>query len=48
MYYVAKVYKSSGMCPNIVEQFDKQEDAVDYASIMNRSGKGEYIVLTKL
>lgn len=43
MFYVAKLYKSS--TPLIVEQFDKPEDAFEYAAIMNRAGKGNYVVL---
>ena len=46
MYYVAKVYKHSTAL--IVEQFESLEDAEDYASVMIRSGKGNYIVLRPL
>ena len=46
MYYVAKLYKVSTSL--IVEQFENIEDAEDYAAIMNRSGKGNYIVLRPL
>ena len=46
MYYVTKVDKHSTSL--IVEQFENLEDAADYASIMNRSGKGNYIVLRPL
>lgn len=46
MYYVAKLYKSS--TPLIVEQFENLEDAVDYTTIMKRSGKGNYDVLRPL
>ena len=46
MYYVAKLFKS--ISPSIVEQFENIEDAADYAAIMNRSGKGNYIVLRPL
>lgn len=46
MYYVAKLYKSTN--PLIVEQFENLEDALDYTTIMNRSGKGDYTVLRPL
>lgn len=46
MYYVAKLYKSSK--PLIVEQFENLKDAVDYTTIMKRSGKGNYTVLRPL
>lgn len=43
MYYVAKLYIH--MNPPIVEKFDNKEHAIQYAEIMNASGKGTYIVL---
>lgn len=46
MYYVVKLYKSSTAL--IVEQFENLEDAADYATIMKRSGKGNYDVLRPL
>lgn len=46
MYYVAKLYKFTK--PLIVEQFENLEDAVDYTTIMKRSGKGNYVVLRPL
>lgn len=46
MYYVAKLYKSTS--PLIVESFDNIEDAMDYATILTRSGKGNYTVLRPL
>lgn len=44
MYYVAKFFISTS--PLIVESFDDLRDAIDYACILNRSGKGRYAVLT--
>lgn len=43
MYYVAKVY--SAILPNIVESFEDEVLAFNYAEIMNKAGKGTYIVL---
>lgn len=46
MYYVAKLFSHS--TPLIVEQFEELRDALDYAEILNRSGKGKYVVLRNL
>lgn len=46
MYYVAKLFGSSK--PLIVEMFERTELAAEYADVMNRAGKGEYVVLTQL
>lgn len=46
MYYVAKLYKST--TPLIIECFNNIEDAMNYATIMHRSGKGDYTVLRPL
>lgn len=46
MYYVAKIYKST--TPLIVESFENPEDAVSFAEILTRTGKGEHRVLQPL
>lgn len=43
MYYVAKVYNS--MNPSIIMDFKEEEHAKQYAELMNKAGKGTYIVL---
>lgn len=43
LFYVAKVY--GNINPSIVESFIEKEDALEYAKIMNRAGKGTYVVL---
>ena len=43
MYYVAKIYQYSK--PSIVESFDNEKLAQQYADVMTKSGKGTYIVL---
>lgn len=43
MYYVAKVYQYSK--PSIIESFDNEKLAQQYAEIMTVAGKGQYIVL---
>lgn len=43
MYYVAKVYNSVN--PSIIMDFEKEEHAKQYAELMTKAGKGNYIVL---
>ena len=43
MYYVAKVYNHAS--PSIIMNFDKEEHAKQYAELMTKAGKGNYIVL---
>ena len=43
MFYVAKVYET--LRPSIVESFDNEKLAQQYAEIMTVAGKGTYIVL---
>ena len=45
-YYVAKLYSS--LNPSIVESFDDVELAEQFASVLNKAGKGTYIVLSTL
>lgn len=46
MYYVVKFF--SCVKPLIVESFDELQDAVAYAEILSRAGKGDYGVLTEI
>ena len=46
MYYVAKLYNT--MSPSIVMVFDKKEHALQYADLMTRASKGQYIVLAEI
>lgn len=43
MYYVAKLYSS--MNPSIIMNFNEEEHAKQYAELMTKAGKGNYIVL---
>ena len=43
MYYVAKLYNS--MNPTIIMNFNEEEHAKQYAELMTKAGKGNYIVL---
>lgn len=43
MYYVAKVYNYSN--PSIIMDFPTEELAKQYAELMTKAGKGNYIVL---
>lgn len=43
MFYVAKVYSHNN--PSIIMNFDKEEHAKQYAELMTKAGKGNYIVL---
>ena len=43
MYYVARLYNYSN--PSIIMDFDKEEHAKQYAELMTKAGKGNYIVL---
>ena len=43
MFYVAKVYSHNN--PSIIMDFDKEEHAKQYAELMTKAGKGNYIVL---
>lgn len=44
MYYVAKVYTHAK--PLIVEVFDELKDAQEYVSLLTRTNKGKFVVLT--
>ena len=46
MYYVAKVYNT--LCPSIIMNFEKEEHAKQYAELMSKAGKGQYIVLKQI
>lgn len=46
MYYVVKTYEI--LRPVVIEIFEDLEDAMEYANIMHRSGKGDYVVLTEV
>ena len=43
-YYVAKIFRYS--TPSIVEEFDDQSLAHNYAVLMTSAGKGVFVVLT--
>ena len=43
MYYVAKLYNSVN--PSIIMDFKEEEHAKQYAELMSKAGKGNYIVL---
>ena len=43
MYYVAKLYSS--LNPSIIMDFSTEELAKQYAELMTKAGKGNYIVL---
>lgn len=43
-YYVAKLYKYN--TPSIVEEFDDEQFAHNYAGIMTSAEKGVFVVLT--
>lgn len=43
MFYVAKVY--SHVSPSIIMNFNEEEHAKQYAELMTKAGKGNYIVL---
>lgn len=43
MYYVAKVYSHNN--PSIIMDFKEEIHAKQYAELMNKAGKGTYIVL---
>lgn len=44
MYYVAKLYNRYAN-PSIIMDFKEEEQAKQYAKLMNEAGKGTYIVL---
>ena len=46
MFYVAKLYET--LRPSIVESFDNEKLAQQYAEIMTVAGKGQYIVLKQI
>lgn len=46
MYYVVKTYEI--LKPIVIETFEDLEDAMEYANIMHRSGKGDFTVLTEV
>lgn len=46
MYYVAKLYNT--MSPSFVMVFDKKEHALQYAELMTKASKGQYIVLAEI
>lgn len=49
IYFVAMVYDAKNIFkPMIVEQFDDEADAKEYAALMRKSKKREYIVLRQL
>ena len=43
MFYVAKVYSHNN--PSIIMDFKEEEHAKQYAELMTKAGKGNYIVL---
>ena len=43
MFYVAKVYSHNN--PSIIMDFKEEEHAKQYADLMTKAGKGNYIVL---
>ena len=43
MYYVARLYNYSN--PSIIMDFKEEEHAKQYAELMTKAGKGNYIVL---
>lgn len=43
MFYVAKVYSHNN--PSIIMDFQTEELAKQYAELMTKAGKGNYIVL---
>lgn len=43
MYYVAKLYNHVN--PSIIMNFNEEEHAKQYAELMTKAGKGNYIVL---
>lgn len=43
MFYVAKVYSHNN--PSIIMNFKEEEHAKQYAELMTKAGKGNYIVL---
>ena len=43
MYYVAKLYGHSN--PSIIMDFNNEEHARQYADLMTKAGKGNYVVL---
>lgn len=45
-YYVARIY--THINPSIIEVFDNEQIAKEWASLMTQAGKGTYIVLTSL
>lgn len=46
MYYVAKTYNSFN--PTIIMSFDNEEHAKQYAELMRKAGKGEYVILKRI
>ena len=46
MYYVAKLYNT--MSPSIVMVFNEEEHALQYAELMTKASKGNYIVLKEI
>lgn len=43
MYYVAKL--CSSLNPSIIMNFNEEEHAKQYAELMTKAGKGNYVVL---
>lgn len=43
MYYVAKLYSHNN--PSIIMDFKEEAHAKQYAELMTKAGKGNYIVL---
>ena len=46
MFYVAKIY--SHINPSIIMNFDKEEHVKQYAELMTKAGKDNYIVLKSI
>ena len=44
-FYVARTYNSETTTPTIVETFDNDTDAREYAALMSRAKRRNYVVL---
>ena len=45
IYLVAVSYSNETFSPTVVEQFNSEEDANTYASLMSRTKRRKYVVL---
>lgn len=48
IYFVAVSYLSGIFKPTVVEQFNNEEDANTYASLMSRTKHRKYVVLEQI